>query len=798
MAIADVLHNEYLLRDILEFCCSDVNDISALRSVCKDWALCAGALRAQIVTSGRNRSAQAALHIAAGSRGLRGLTVVASNLDEGLQRALDANADLRGLALAMCFGWTLHTTPDSLRTWHRLSAYQHLVCLTLSDVSAAWPRGVALPCLRALALTNSNIALAYDRHPMEDADSEPASPTTPETGGTGSDTGHICASLLEIVRHCPRLEYLALGGARILRQRAPGQLGAQGQPYNPLAETIDARTHLAPHVQLTVGRWLVSGTQTGESALMGETSHSSKLAAVETTFLPQAVQTAIHESWPSARMIDLTCASDTAAVVRSLSRSTYLPRGPDDIDDGTAALEMADLSLPSPIECPGFSALVSLSTSCQQPQSRMTPLHLAVQGYTGWNNAQLSPADRERGSEVQQAQEAALAAAAAAAPAMLAAASVGQDTPLFSPAAARLTRDLLRLQSLLPDATVRNLLLERKDGRGGTVLLRACEAGDAVVVRSVIAAGADLCARNHRDERPLYVAALKGHAAAVNELVKAVRALLPSASASSSAASTVTEAVGPDGWTALHAACLSACLPAVQALLGFSHPIASEPQADSARRKEAIDGDGGFEDVAATRRSRSRANKASLVARSDSSAAAGGDIDDKNGVSRPVLSALSSRPLVDVNARNRYGRTALHVAVHARSAQAVGLLLAGGADPWAEDVERERPSQMAARLLRVTPGTGAGVTDPADMVTGQGATSSNQQLAQRAAAALGDVLTMLRRAEARTLKPARDTARKPKAAPQAVGRSPGIGPGRPWNTDAGGGRGPSSSGQPHL
>ena len=589
-----------------------------------------------------------------------------------------------------------------------------------------------------------------------------------------AETVRYCASLVELLQHFPQLRYLALGGVLFLQPIPAGQTpeGASGsngdnehniggpdhdpendstddsadaspeeengndhfplmnssrvndttssrQAYvNPFHETIDRRSQLGALEALALASSMIGALTEGVPQATVQT--------IEATYLPHPIVAALHHAFPRARMINLTNLSDIellAASVPSLALTS----------DESAAFASSNGSansswsgIPShhrlqppeldlPLSAHGFGRLLALSTSCQQPISKQTPLHQAAQLLLSNEGVAASSAAAARGLGGAGASRA-LVTLPHIYPEPLNVLRSGCSSSILSCRAA--VDALLRLQSLSSFADVRGTLLERKDGKGGTPLLRAAEAGDAAIVTRLLQAGASLLARNHRDERPLYISCLKGHAEAAVAMIHFHRQSLAEESArSSNDAECNAVACGPDKWTALHAACLSGCLPAVRALLGLDTPDMTT-SADAVTPVGAAAGvsssaEQGLHDSAAvddgssfsSRKALSWHNKRSLLVRHDqgddavsssSSSCSSGEKPSsiQHRSSAPQSSAwavaLTSasvtssgtprapcylQPLVDVTARNRYGRTALHVAVHARSLPIVLLLL---------------------------------------------------------------------------------------------------------------------------
>jgi ankyrin repeat protein len=96
----------------------------------------------------------------------------------------------------------------------------------------------------------------------------------------------------------------------------------------------------------------------------------------------------------------------------------------------------------------------------------------------------------------------------------------GKRTPLHAAAHSGCTPAVHWLLRSLRTAAVNS-----KDSKGCTPLFLAAEAGADGAVQELLRAGADMLTRNHAQEGPLYIAALKGHAAVVALLLGELRKL---------------------------------------------------------------------------------------------------------------------------------------------------------------------------------------------------------------------------------------------------------------------------------
>lgn len=492
--------------------------------------------------------------------------------------------------------------------------------------SIEWPADLCLPALQSLALTNSTLVL----------------------GSGVAAEGRKAATLSGLVQGCPSLRWLFLGGATLAMHAPvmPGAVPRHEPPPLPLER-------LAPEAaRAALGVWpLEEGGAVVHPAL-----------AVEATFVPQPVVDELRDALPPlSRLLRFDCVADVCWMLQAAHPDSGRSR-----EDAVRACFEEPAGAPVPGSASGAGATPPLpgcdeggagrggSASPAPPgasEAAPPPLAPAPADDPGTRPRFVSgrrclPRDTTRLADVLWPPGApppvpshaghghALAFATAAARA--------RHTPLHAAALSSnrpLVRALLRLQGLAASPEVTAALLERKDDRGASPLLRACEDGDALVVGALLAAGAAPGARNHKEETPLYICALKGHAAAVAALVErlgaasaeappppvadeAVSAVPGDAAAAAEAAA--LPLTGPDGWTALHAAALSGSAPVLSLLL----------------------------------------------------AAAAGE----EGAPRP-----RRRLHLPVDARTRYGSTPLHVAASLGRVDAVRLLLGAGADARAID-----------------------------------------------------------------------------------------------------------------
>lgn len=278
---------------------------------------------------------------------------------------------------------------------------------------------------------------------------------------------------------------------------------------------------------------------------------------------------------------------------------------------------------------------------------------------------------------------------------------------------------------------MKTMMLDRKDQRGGTALLRACEHDEPEAIASLLGvtmsaaleaaglsssaaytatggaitltspalsaaavsprptsvrdhlpvlAASSLFVTNHKGERPMYIAALKGHTAALLVMLDLwLKAFSPhfrapwAASAEEEwedmitsgtsmaplvAVSKATDAfLGPDGWNILHAAAHNGSVPTIRAILklvcGFSEDI--EGQATGAAASKAVGPEG---ELPATLR-------------------------------------------LDVNATDKSGRAPLHMAARQMRLEPVRLLLAAGALANIRDMDGQTPRATLEAQIRM-------------------------------------------------------------------------------------------------
>lgn len=756
-----VLTSPDLVGRILELACATPAHVATAAAVCRAWRT-AATERARFhltLTGRRDDWATVASRL---PRRLDGLTVCAANVRlPDVTALLTAQPGLRSFTLSHCFGVTI---PVAREVPERVAFFAALVrcgetlrSLAVCDVSQlAWPAAVRYPAVTSLSL--ANCSLLADAHGGVDS--------------TGATNG-ICASLVELLRCFPSLVYVCLGGvalkapvrrsAMALHEGPPLQNAAAGDAAgagdgnadvdgaiawsddgaasagaaasvitgwrDPLHDYngLDRNIPLPPERKAAIARLLVWG------AVDDTDSALPILRCVDVTFVQPHVRAAVGEAAARARLLDLAEPAD----VRVLAAAAQ----------SAGDVDITPLMTP-PVPYPGQRTLLALSTSAQQRLTRATPLHHLVQ--------LASPAPSLAALEAGRMGPVTAGAAAGAGggggdggPA--GGAPVNGGDAGYATARAAVV-DLLALLALLPaDAGSRTVLLERKDGRGCTPLLRAAEAGDAACIAALLAAGADAVGpRNQRDERPLYVAALKGHAAAVGVLLRHYRAsaaaceeaaAIAAASAGSGAGAgaasarprTHTVALGPDGWTALHAAPLSGCVPAVRSLLTL--PDGGYGGSDLPSQPSEAVASSSLPGLTARER-QSLDNKRRQVHRT-------GSVPAASSVTTDTPPVAFDGAVVDVGARNRYGRTALHVAVHARSATCVRALLEAGAAPAAADDSGETPFHMASRLLATARAVGTAAVTGSDQETATSAAAARAATARASIDALVEITDAL-------------------------------------------------------
>lgn len=190
-----------------------------------------------------------------------------------------------------------------------------------------------------------------------------------------------------------------------------------------------------------------------------------------------------------------------------------------------------------------------------------------------------------------------------------------------------------------------------KDGRGATALFAAAEIGLADVVKVLLKGGADPLARNRAGENPLYIAALKGHASAVEAmLTHCLLTGLP----------WLDTAVYGDGWTPLMAAAVANRRDVAEAILtALSYPFRFPPSFKTRPRNDPVS-------------------------------------------SHEVIATQGSPDCVPetqsmLDAQNRYGQTALHISARQDLVWFVEVLLRAGASPLVEDAYGLKASNVAAK-----------------------------------------------------------------------------------------------------
>lgn len=105
-----------------------------------------------------------------------------------------------------------------------------------------------------------------------------------------------------------------------------------------------------------------------------------------------------------------------------------------------------------------------------------------------------------------------------------------------------------------------------RDSKGRTPLYHAAYSGVADNIRALVAHGADMQMANYTFERPIDVAALRGHADAVAALVEAEQA-------SESKGRPTPTVLTDSGWSALHLACVGGNAAIVERLLQHGYQL---------------------------------------------------------------------------------------------------------------------------------------------------------------------------------------------------------------------------------
>ena len=515
-----------------------------------------------------------------------------------------------------------------------------------------WPEDLLLPSLRVLSLTNSTLLLGAGR-------SVPS--TDEEQLQLVKDP--LARPFICLLQNCPALHWLFLGGSTFMvrseslphAEVLPGRDVSAPPRGAPLP--IDA---LPPAVaQASIGTW---DSAVRRSALTVEVTYLSPgLCGLLQGALPpgsrlirldrlQDAAWVLQAALPAGRWREDSMRACIGDAIDAPSAVTIPESGPPIPEGRPSSPPSQETVWPAHVETPipafaGVGHALAFATSAQQGSSRRTPLHTAV----------------ARSSQLPH------------------------------------VRVLLRLQALAASPVTAVTLLDRKDATGATPLLRACEEGDVEVVSALLQAGASPSARNQKGETPLYICALRGRCAAVEALSARLSALA---------------CVGPDGWTALHAAALTGVVPVIRTLLSarLGVPTACTAAVPS---PSGCPADGVGSSVATTAAEADVCASATggwpLTAGESTCAAEG------SGLGVPVTSscsaaqpqgpacegdAMDSKGCGLLDARTRYGSTALQIAARAGRVAAVKALLDLGADWRAKDSFDDSARSLAAKMLK--------------------------------------------------------------------------------------------------
>jgi hypothetical protein len=235
-----------------------------------------------------------------------------------------------------------------------------------------------------------------------------------------------------------------------------------------------------------------------------------------------------------------------------------------------------------------------------------------------------------------------------------------------------------------------------KDSAGATALFVAAECGHAYVCELLLQGGADVLASNRAGETPLYIAALRGHSAAVGIML---------AHCHEHGVNWQDADVYGDGWTPLMAATVAdrqdvgkVLLWAAGAPLGMgSHPE-GEPVTTGADVAHFVDSDK-LNDQEHSMTGKQTCNQG-LESTDCSTTQPKGKSKKKSrrGGGRDGSSVLALRPPPQLlDAQNRYGQTALHIAARRASVWFVANLLSAGASLDVRDAYGMRAIDIAHR-----------------------------------------------------------------------------------------------------
>ncbi|KAL2645013.1 hypothetical protein R1flu_012600 [Riccia fluitans] len=212
-----------------------------------------------------------------------------------------------------------------------------------------------------------------------------------------------------------------------------------------------------------------------------------------------------------------------------------------------------------------------------------------------------------------------------------------------------------------------------KDSGGATALFQAAENGHAEVCKLLLRGGADVLSSNRTGETPLYIAALRGHSAAVKVML---------AHCHEQGIDWQDPHVYGDGWTPLMAATVAGRQDVAEVILDFALTSSAAPE-------EAL------------------ASGVELISTSDGSLT--GEMV-RTSIEKPSFGinnkSLGPRRIFAprlVDAQNRYGQTALHIAAKCKaSTWFVDQLLHAGASVDVKDEYGYRPIDVARKLQHVT------------------------------------------------------------------------------------------------
>ncbi|KAG6550855.1 hypothetical protein Mapa_007469 [Marchantia paleacea] len=209
-----------------------------------------------------------------------------------------------------------------------------------------------------------------------------------------------------------------------------------------------------------------------------------------------------------------------------------------------------------------------------------------------------------------------------------------------------------------------------KDSDGATALFLAAESGHAQVCNLLLKAGADVLSRNRSGETPLYISALRGHSDAVGVML---------AHCHERGVNWQDADVYGDGWTPLMAATVADRQAVAKVLLDFA---LSSGENHEETQSSKLDLTVWFEDRSNIEAAQSSTKLPCLEV----------------GVTNQCIGwrRISAPPLVD--AQNRYGQTALHIAARKASTWFVDSLLHAGASLDVKDKYGLRPIDVARKL----------------------------------------------------------------------------------------------------